>query len=1747
MLFFRARADRHESRSQRPNWKIFRSLWPLRAKCGNLPAVFSILVLAAAFSGFAAQNFHAETVYGQEIPDRIELAGGATANTASAPKEKALPSWVDPALTDGAGMGAAVKNDVPALDRMSTLSSGRVSAPVSVSESAPISAPVLNAEISPNALPDALPEELPVKEIPGTLNSVSAPPALPMSVSPAAGNSLELSGTNSVQGNAQGNAQGNVPKAEDASLDSVPESILLVSENDPQNAGTETAVSESISEPQAVSESLALSEPQAVSAAQELPKRELKTWEGTGLIPQNWDDGSVSPRVEELPNAVSPNADQLAESSDQLAESSDQLAAPLSGSLSNSLPDTLSDTLPDSLPDTLPETLSSELPGTVSETAALEANASLSSENEAGVLDDLPAPPMLADENADAIDTDLSVPDASVLNDGKSTSEKETDDSQIAGREERNSKLDEELCTDLDVPESLKKDGDAADPAQVAEIDTELSVPPTLELPPELNAEPETGKMPKAAEIAKQMGTNVPSAPDVEQKKTEAVPASIPSPKQVAVSKEEARKKAKETAARRKEEKQRLEKSFDSAIAAIEKPAAQIGKFHSMRVVSRAVLEESWEKDPQNGKIQTVSHEEPARNGKSGAVRVVKNGTEAASDVKRLSGPKRVRRLGKAPVRKANAPETAAETRFDLEISSESIEGMISSGVRVPQDEEKAEVPLVVRAAEDLQRRNVGMEAETRTLPGAISVSPQEMVEIAEPAEVNMEVQTEENGTGTGLNLFDLGVEKEKLFPRYSPKIGPQNVPESDALPKTGEMETPFAAPTALPEADSEAVSPSVSMSTVSVEECTEEPECAVSSASTVSVSGVSVLSAESMERAGSAESSESVCAGSESVDSVSASTALVRTGFQNGGANDAVQLIRHLAADSEKSGIIRVQSIGESGMNVELADEEVEIDFQLIPQEELEKAAASETADPEEGVLKPELRETKPETQPAPDAETKPAHGTAAQTARPLDILDEETAEDGLVEELAGTILNEASGDDALEIPEEIQVGSDGALQIEVVDAPEEKETADLPNAENAQENGEENREETPSKETDAEEDLDLVLPEPGAEMEKNEAENEAGAESSDAPKEDPHTAAVSEDELLLNFEGDEDEEDDVSEERSRGIPEEPRESHADALGELILETPDPEKEMDSGELGDAENESFLSVNVSTQEAVLEETGKKLQAAARDAAEKTARETARETAESIARKTADEAVENAAEKLSRQTAEMFTEQLAEQIADRVVERTVDEVMRRLEPQLKQDADGAGSAGKGLEKSDTAVSDAAISDAMLSDPAKSSGPEASDDLFLLEDPNESLSGQEEEKSQPGFVKLRAPKKSKTASGTDPGMASGQNGKELGSLLENSGSTGISETARRAPGTVHVQNGRVLDPNARGAAPGLRVLDPNARGAVPNVRIQDPNAREMVSDLSAPAQELQGLGGSAGENVSSSGNAAGSQTQGSAPGFVKLSGRKRNAKRSTLGTAEVSKTTGSASASPQPQNSARSQAAVDVSASAGIPAPVQGTASSLVQAPVQNSASDLVQAPASSSDLESGLPKVSGESVSVQENETGSASFLFDEEDLEERLVTLRPCEGVVLNANSAIRKIYVEDPSASDSLELNSTQLALIGKFPGQTRVRVEFHDEEIEPMLFRVEVQNGDPRSQTLASWAKLTEDRINRELPDAAVSIFLFQDRVFVKGKPGETVDPQRILSAVQKDYLRLKRESPVLNQSQEKTMLVNLLTAK
>ena len=156
-------------------------------------------------------------------------------------------------------------------------------------------------------------------------------------------------------------------------------------------------------------------------------------------------------------------------------------------------------------------------------------------------------------------------------------------------------------------------------------------------------------------------------------------------------------------------------------------------------------------------------------------------------------------------------------------------------------------------------------------------------------------------------------------------------------------------------------------------------------------------------------------------------------------------------------------------------------------------------------------------------------------------------------------------------------------------------------------------------------------------------------------------------------------------------------------------------------------------------------------------------------------------------------------------------------------------------------------------------------------------------------------------------------------------------------------------------------------------------------------------------------------------------------------------------------------------------------------------------------------------------------------------------MTLRPCEGVVLNADSAVRRILVETPSACDSLELSSTQLALIGKFPGQTRVRVEFIDEELEPMLFRVEVQNGDPRSQTLASWAKLTEDRLNREIPDAAISIFLFQDRVFVKGKLGGTMDPQRVLAAVQRDYLQMKRESPVLNDSQGKTMLVNLLTAK
>jgi len=158
-------------------------------------------------------------------------------------------------------------------------------------------------------------------------------------------------------------------------------------------------------------------------------------------------------------------------------------------------------------------------------------------------------------------------------------------------------------------------------------------------------------------------------------------------------------------------------------------------------------------------------------------------------------------------------------------------------------------------------------------------------------------------------------------------------------------------------------------------------------------------------------------------------------------------------------------------------------------------------------------------------------------------------------------------------------------------------------------------------------------------------------------------------------------------------------------------------------------------------------------------------------------------------------------------------------------------------------------------------------------------------------------------------------------------------------------------------------------------------------------------------------------------------------------------------------------------------------------------------------------------------------------------------LTLYSCQGIVLNVSSQVQQISIENTQFCDSIELGRNQIAVIGKSAGETLVKIEFQDKNIKPMIFNVTVQVNDPNAQILADWGHGMESRLNQSLGNGNLSVFLFQNRIFVKGKLDARFQPEDLMNTVQNDFVRLKKTHPDLKipgitDRNRKMILVNML---
>ncbi|MDO4584736.1 MAG: pilus assembly protein N-terminal domain-containing protein, partial [Planctomycetia bacterium] len=151
-------------------------------------------------------------------------------------------------------------------------------------------------------------------------------------------------------------------------------------------------------------------------------------------------------------------------------------------------------------------------------------------------------------------------------------------------------------------------------------------------------------------------------------------------------------------------------------------------------------------------------------------------------------------------------------------------------------------------------------------------------------------------------------------------------------------------------------------------------------------------------------------------------------------------------------------------------------------------------------------------------------------------------------------------------------------------------------------------------------------------------------------------------------------------------------------------------------------------------------------------------------------------------------------------------------------------------------------------------------------------------------------------------------------------------------------------------------------------------------------------------------------------------------------------------------------------------------------------------------------------------------------------------VRLTPCHGVVLNTESEVREIRMGKRGICDTVEISPRQISLIGKQTGETLLQIFFQNGEMAPMLLRVTVEGGSSEETQWISWC----DKVEKAVLDktgATVSIFLFQNRVFLKGSVSAASTVDVITGVLQEAFAQFQQENPQ-SRLEEKMLLVNLL---
>lgn len=556
-------------------------------------------------------------------------------------------------------------------------------------------------------------------------------------------------------------------------------------------------------------------------------------------------------------------------------------------------------------------------------------------------------------------------------------------------------------------------------------------------------------------------------------------------------------------------------------------------------------------------------------------------------------------------------------------------------------------------------------------------------------------------------------------------------------------------------------------------------------------------------------------------------------------------------------------------------------------------------------------------------------------------------------------------------------------------------------------------------------------------------------------------------------------------------------------------------------------------------------------------------------------------------EEISNDVANQVADRIADQIANKVVEKTVDEVMRRLKNQLDEEMTVRSNEDNRKNPTSPRITVRQSHQSVRSDvPSRTETEGLNDELKA-------------EISSDG-------KRPETKNKPDSTLNEDDSIPDQVFLTDNF----VSEPSQllNAPETAFQQQDSA------------DVSDTSLKETVVSLAPEDqiPQTAQEVSsldELSAPADATVSTVPSANgekqaEKTESIPPNASSQLQSvdqgkNAPGFVKLSGRKKKKNQPVVSKPESasiaakkhetdqrsvqpdapangtnlenqSPANGTSLAIRNPTNGADSVASRQSVAQNQFPQTPENNPfenqrlaepQAPIKAPVANSVSSLAEAPIPKMNLsaeliENGKKQISpklqqttvadaNDSAAAQNEKTDGKTFTSTDEKKEKR-ISVQSCAGVVLNTNSPIQSVSIQNPQFCDFVKLNETQLAIVGKSPGETEVQIAFDSDDVKPMIFMIQVQNGNESTRLLTRWSQQVEEELATVLEESDISIFQFQNRIFVKGHVSENIDPLRIIAEIQKNFVKLKKANPQMTipgitEINRKIVLVNMLEKK